>query len=166
MRISYALTVCNEFLEIQRLIDFLLEHKRDQDEIVIVFDSNNGSKSIEEYLRAKSVNGSKFRWYPFSFEGDFSSLKNYLTKNCVGDYIFQIDADELPNWYLMQYLPVILEANNVDALRVPRVNTVKGLTQEHIQKWGWVVDSRGRVNWPDPQWRIYKNNKRKEKQNN
>ena len=58
----------------------------------------------------------------------------------------------------MQYLPAILEANSVDALRVPRVNTVEGLTQEYIQKWRWAVDSRGRVNWPDPQWRIYKNN--------
>ena len=157
MKISYALTVCNEFLEIQRLIDFLLEHKRDQDEIVIVFDYKNGSESVEEYLRSKSVNDSKFRWYPFPFDGDFSALKNYLTKNCVGDYIFQIDADEMPNWYLMQYLPVILESNNVDVLRVPRVNTVSGLTQEHINKWRWIVDSRGRVNWPDPQWRIYKN---------
>jgi len=157
MKISYALTVCNEFLEIQRLIDFLLEHKRDQDEIVIVFDYKNGSESVEEYLRSKSVNDSKFRWYPFPFDGDFSALKNYLTKNCVGDYIFQIDADEMPNWYLMQYLPVILESNNVDVLRVPRVNTVNGLTQEHVNKWGWIVDSRGRVNWPDPQWRIYKN---------
>jgi hypothetical protein len=157
MKISYALTVCNEFLEIQRLIDFLLEHKRDQDEIVIVFDYKNGSKSVEEYLRSESVNDSKFRWYPFPFDGDFSALKNYLTKNCIGDYIFQIDADEMPNWYLMQYLPIILESNNVDVLRVPRVNTVNGLTQEHVNKWGWIVDSRGRVNWPDPQWRIYKN---------
>jgi hypothetical protein len=43
-------------------------------------------------------------------------------------------------------------------LRVPRVNTVKGITQEHIQKWGWIVDNQGRVNWPDLQWRIYANN--------
>jgi hypothetical protein len=158
MKISYAITVCNEFLEIQRLLNFLLENKRDQDEIVIVFDTKNGTSTIEEYLRANSVNDTKFRWYPFPFDGDFSALKNYLTKNCVGDYIFQIDADEVPSLDLMQYLPAILEANSVDALRVPRVNTVEGLTQEHIQKWRWAVDSRGRVNWPDPQWRIYKNN--------
>jgi len=157
MKISYAITVCNEVLEIQRLLNFLLENKRNQDEIVIVFDTTNGTPSIEEYLRANSVNDTKFSWFPYPFEGDFSALKNYLTKNCVGDYIFQIDADEIPNLTLLQYLPAILESNNVDVLRVPRVNTVEGLTQEHIQKWKWVVDSRGRVNWPDPQWRIYKN---------
>ena len=40
---------------------------------------------------------------------------------------------------------------------IPRVNTVQGLTTEHIQKWGWQVNERGWVNWPDYQTRIYKN---------
>jgi hypothetical protein len=40
---------------------------------------------------------------------------------------------------------------------VPRVNTVEGLTPEHIQKWRWNVDDKGWVNWPDYQWRIWKN---------
>jgi len=158
MKISYAITVCNEVLEIQRLLNFLLENKREQDEIVIVFDTTNGSPSIEEYLRANSVNNTKFSWYPYPFQGDFSALKNHLTKNCIGDYIFQIDADEVPSLTLMQYLPIILESNNVDVLRVPRINTVKGITPDHIKKWKWIVDSRGRVNWPDPQWRVYRNN--------
>lgn len=38
MKISYAVTVCDEFIEIQRLLTFLLEHKRPQDEIVIQMD--------------------------------------------------------------------------------------------------------------------------------
>ena len=42
---------------------------------------------------------------------------------------------------------------------VPRVNTVDGLTQDHIQQWGWSVNESGWVNWPDYQWRIYKNSK-------
>ncbi len=33
MKISYAITVCNEFIEIQRLIAFLLKNKRIQDNI-------------------------------------------------------------------------------------------------------------------------------------
>ena len=40
---------------------------------------------------------------------------------------------------------------------VPRVNTVKGLTQEHINKWGWKVTEEGWVNWPDYQTRILQN---------
>ena len=117
------------------------------------------SKQVEEYLRAKSSETyTQFRFIHYHFDGHFANMKNALTEACLGDYIFQIDADEMPNLYLMQYLPVILENNKVDVLRVPRVNTVKGITQEHIQKWGWIVDNHGRVNWPDLQWRIYKNN--------
>ena len=157
MRISYAITVCNELLEIERLLPFLIKNKREQDEIVIFFDTKNGSKSVEDYLRAKSVNTAPFRWLGYHFNGHFANMKNALTEACLGDYIFQIDADEMPTLSLMQYLPAILETNNVDAIRVPRVNTVKGLTTEHIQKWGWIVDNKGRVNWPDLQWRIYRN---------
>ena len=156
MTISYAITVCNEIVEIQRLLSFLLENKRKEDEIVVVFDSVNGSKNIEEYLRAQNVTESKFRWYPFEFKGHFADLKNYLTQQCTGDYIFQIDADEIPHERLIALLPDILHENSVDVIQVPRVNTVEGLTSEHIQKWGWKITNEGWVNWPDYQWRIYK----------
>ena len=36
MKISYAITVCNEFVEIQNLVSFLLENKRTEDEIVVL----------------------------------------------------------------------------------------------------------------------------------
>jgi len=156
MKISYAITVCNELVEIQRLLPFLIENKREVDEIVIFYDTNNGSKSVEDYLRAQSVNATKFKWFGYHFDGHFANMKNALTEACLGDYIFQIDADETPSRYLIQYLPILLNANNVEVLRVPRINTVEGLTTEHIQKWGWIVDNHGRVNWPDLQWRIYK----------
>ena len=157
MTISYAITVCNEIVEIQRLLNFLLENKRKEDEIVVLFDSANGDKNVEEYLRAQNVTESKFRWYPFKFKGHFADLKNYLTLQCTGDYIFQIDADEIPHERLIALLPDILHENPVDVIQVPRVNTVEGLTEEHIQKWGWKITNEGWVNWPDYQWRIYKN---------
>ena len=157
MKISYAVTVCNELLEIERLLPFLLKNKRDIDEIIVFYDTKNGSKSVEEYLRSRSVNKVGFRWMGYHFDGHFANMKNALTEACLGDYIYQIDADEMISEYIMRLLPQILEVNNVDAIRVPRINTVKGLTTEHIQKWKWAVDDKGRVNWPDLQWRIYRN---------
>ena len=156
MKISYAIPVCNELNEIQRLLNFLSKNKRPQDEIVVLYDSVNGSKSVEQYLRAENVAESKFRWHAYEFDGHFANMKNRLTELCTGDFIFQIDADEIPSLHLLTYLPIILENNNVDVLRVPRINTVSGLTLEHINKWGWRVDNKGRVNWPDLQWRIYR----------
>ena len=155
MKISYAITVCNELVEIQRLLSFLIENKRKQDEIVVFYDTNNGIKEVEDYL--KSIEN--IRKISYHFDGHFANLKNALTEACLGNYIFQIDADEMPSSYLMQCLPLLLENNDVDVIRVPRVNTVEGLTEEHIRKWGWVVDNKGRVNWPDLQWRIFKNSK-------
>jgi hypothetical protein len=152
MKLSYAITVCNELVEIQRLLPFLIENKRKQDEIVVFYDTNNGTQEVEDYLKSLK----DIRKIGYYFDGHFANLKNTLTDACLGNYIFQIDADEMPSLYLIQYLPILLENNDVEVLRVPRVNTVKGLTQEHIQKWGWIVDNHGRVNWPDLQWRIYR----------
>ena len=157
MKISYAITVCNELQEIKRLIGYLVEGKRRKDEIVILFDSKNGTKEVEEALDVLNT----IDWYKLHkapFNNHFADWKNLLTSLCTGDYIYQIDADELINENLFEYLPSILEQNKeVDVYRVPRINTVEGLTQEHIQKWGWRVDEKGWVNFPDYQWRIYKN---------
>lgn len=157
MRISYAITVCNEFEEIQRLINFLLKNKRFEDEIVVLYDISKGHEGIEQFLRAKSING-EFAWIPGEFNGHFADWKNKLTSMCSGDWIFQIDADEIPHESLIQYLPEIILSNpENEVIRVPRVNTVFGLTDEYVRQWGWRINEEGWVNWPDFQWRIYKN---------
>ena len=157
MKISYAITVCNEFVEIQRLVNFLLQHKRVQDNIVILYDEANGDPEIEAFLRSHSPN-KEFAWHKGKFNKHFADWKNKLTSLCNGDYIFQIDADEYPSEDLIQTLPEIIELNpEMDIYLVPRVNTVEGLTPEHIAKWGWNVTDTGWVNWPDFQWRIWRN---------
>ena len=157
MIISYAITVMNEFVEIQKLIPFLLKHKRSEDNIVVLFDQKNGDKNVEEYLRAKSING-EISWHGGDFEHHFADWKNKLTSLCTGDYIFQIDADEIPHTSLITALPMILESNpDNEVYLIPRVNTVEGLTQEYINKWRWNVNDNGWINFPDYQWRIWKN---------
>jgi len=157
MKISYAVTVCNELVEIQRLIPYLVANKQINDEVIVLFDSKNGSESVEAFLKENSIND-EFNWFFYSFDGHFANMKNRLTDMCNGDYIYQIDADELPNEYIFKILPQVLQQNDVDVLLVPRINTVEGLTQHHVDKWGWRVDDNGWVNFPDYQWRIYKNN--------
>ena len=158
MKISYAITVKDELIELDKLLFKLLKHKRNKDEIVVVYDETNGSPQIEEYLKAQTVSSSPFRWHAFEFKNNFSELKNYITKQCTGNYIFQIDADEFPHEYLISILPTILESNpETEVYLTPRVNTVEGLTEQHVQKWGWNVNENGWVNFPDYQWRIWKN---------
>ncbi len=158
MKISYAITVCNEYEEIQKLVTFLKENKRVQDEVIILYDQKNGDERVAEWLTKMNIYPNIQFWRGLWFEGHFADWKNKLTSYCTGDYIFQIDADEIPHKYLIDALPGILEENtDLEVLLVPRVNTVEGLTMEHINKWGWHVDINGRVNWPDYQWRIWKN---------
>tara|TARA_Y100001972_G_scaffold45311_1_gene55970 strand:+ start:2761 stop:3393 length:633 start_codon:yes stop_codon:yes gene_type:complete len=160
MKISYAIPVCNEVKEIERLLNFLIENKREEDEIIILYDINNGDIKVEEYLRETSIlNPSLFSWHKYEFDGHFANMKNHLTSLCNGDFIYQIDADELPTKHILESLWAVLNINKeVEVLKVPRINTVEGLTQKHIQKWGWRVNEKGWVNFPDYQWRIYKNN--------
>ena len=158
MKISYAIPVCNELIEITKLLTFLEKHIDKKDEVIILFDSNNGSQSVENYLRAKSVNPTFFQWYPYHFDGHFANMKNHLKSLCTGDWIFQIDADELPHEFLITNLKELLKLNSTtEMFLVPRVNTVEGLTQKHINQWRWNINEKGWVNWPDYQTRIIQN---------
>ena len=163
MKISYAITVCNELEEVKRLVNFLLSNKREQDEIVVLVDiskEDNGELRgwLNETKQSLILKSDPIKIHEDKFQGHFADWKNKFFKICSGDFIFQIDADEIPHTNLIQNLPEVLEHNKVaDMIRVPRVNTVEGLTQEHIQKWGWNVNEKGWVNWADWQMRIYKN---------
>ena len=156
MKISYAITVHNELEELMKLLDFLNNNIREEDEVVIQYDEGGVTDEVLEFLKIKQkIHGYTVVGFPLN--KDFASYKNNLKENCKGDYIFQIDADEIPHEVMIAYLPEVLESNPVDIIFVPRVNTVNGLSQEHIQKWRWNVNENGWVNWPDYQTRIYKN---------
>lgn len=155
MKISYTITVCNELEEVKRLVNFLLSNKREEDEIVVLFDDRNGTQIVKDYLTSIAHQAIVA---VHDFENHFADWKNLLTLYCTGDYIFQIDADELPTEDLINNLPHILELNTeVDVFLVPRINTVEGLTQQHIRQWRWNVNEKGWINFPDYQWRIYRN---------
>ena len=157
MKISYAITVCNELEEIKRLFNFLHQHKRPEDEICVLLDKPKASQELLYHLFLWKEQG-YIILKESEFKGHFADWKNELNRMCSGDYIFQIDADEYPNEYLIESLPEILETNSeVEVYVVPRVNTVEGLTQEHTQRWGWHINENGWVNYPDYQWRIFKN---------
>ena len=159
MVLSYGVTVCNEIVEIERLLRQLLDNKREQDEIVVLYDKANGHEDIPELacsLHAE-YDSPKMEFYQDRFNNHFADWKNKLTSYCTGDYIFQIDADEYLHKNLLVNLPAVLESNpDTEFFWVPRVNTVEGLTQEDIQRWRWNVSDKGWVNYPDMQPRIYK----------
>jgi glycosyltransferase involved in cell wall biosynthesis len=157
--ISYAITACNEHAELERLLEQLDNNIRDIDEVVIQLDTT-ATDEVKAVADKYNVMGSKCEYHRiiFGLNGDFASFKNNLKSHCTRDYIFQIDADEYISENLIIYLQSILDLNpEIELFAVPRINTVEGLTQEHIQKWGWNVNQDGWVNYPDHQTRIFKN---------
>ena len=158
MKISYAITVCNELEEITNLLNFLQTNIKEDDEIVIQYDESTVTDDVLDYLKLMDKMHTNHKVIGFPLNKDFASFKNNLKSHCSKDYIFQIDADEIPHKSLMKNLKPVLEANpTIDLYWVPRVNTVDGITQEHINKWGWGVDDNGWVNFPDYQGRIWRN---------
>lgn len=152
--ISYAICAHNEHVELNYLLNQLGGYIRDVDEIVIQLDVT-ATKEVKEVCKNyPSIN----KIVEFPLNGDFAAFKNNLKNNCIKDYIIQIDADEYFSDNLILSLPYILELNpEIELFVVPRINTVEGLTEEHIKKWGWYVNEKGWVNYPDNQTRIIKN---------
>ena len=161
MKISYAIPVCNEHEELERLLDFLVKNLRKEDEIVVQCDQGNTTPEVYEVLslfQAPNEYINPLTVIEFPLNGNFASFKNNLTENCTGDWIFQLDADEYPNEYLFTAIPWMIENNpEVEAFWLARINTVSGITQDHINKWGWQVNDRDWINFPDYQMRLYKN---------
>ena len=156
MKISYSILTHNESDSLMKLIDFLVKYKDDEDEIVILDDFSDSEDTKKILDATVSIYEIKFEQrYLFK---DFAGQKNYLRKMCTGDYIFNLDADEMPNKWLIKNIKEILRSNTtIDLYWVPRVNTVKGLTDNHIGMWNWRVNKKGWVNWPDWQGRIWRN---------
>jgi len=169
MKISYAILCSTELEETKRLVNFLLENKNKNDEIVVVRDSgwnNVGVKPdrilLHEFLSDLEID-KKIVYEEYLFENNFSAIKNYLNSLCTGDYIFQLDADEeVSTTFISQVHDILLSNPGIELFWVPRINIVNGLTDEHVKKWGWRVTTHSMtkeqvVNYPDYQGRLYKN---------
>lgn len=155
--ISYAILACNEHQELNTLLTKLYDKIRPDDEVIVLLDTDNFTKEVEDICK-KYMSLNNFKYYNNPLNKDFANQKNELKKLCTKDWIFNIDADEYLPDLLIDNINDILELNaDVDLIAVPRVNKVIGLTQDHINKWGWRVDALDRVNYPDFQLRIFKN---------
>ena len=155
MKISYSILTHNETKSLEKLLRFLVKWKADGDEIVILDDHSDDEKTkqiLDFYVSAKDI-----IYEQRSLNNDYATQKNYLKSMCSGDYSFNLDADEMISRWLIKNIHGILEDNQIDLIYLPRINTVEGLTQQHIQQWGWNVNEEGWINFPDWQGRVFKN---------
>jgi hypothetical protein len=157
MKVSFAITVSTEYDEIKKLIPFLIENKRVNDEIVVLYDSKNGDENVLNFLLEFNKLPNVQVWSSGSFDNHFADWKNKLNSYCDGDYIFQLDADEMLNETMVKNIDQFIDLNKeIDLFYFPRINTVDGITDEHVKEWRWKLDEQKRINFPDYQGRLYR----------
>jgi len=161
MGISFAVTAYNEHEELEQLLKQLSQIVKDSDEIVIQLDN----KATEEVIKVtdsffeKNKDRISIKKTFFGLNNHFANFKNNLKEHCSKDWIFQIDADETLSETFCTIIHQVLDVNEeIDLIAVPRVNIVKGLTENDVIQWGWRLNNQGWVNWPDNQHRIFRNN--------
>lgn len=162
MKISYGITVHNEAEELNRLLEILIHKTNSEDEIIICDDYSDEKTQdvITSWVQQYAHEDMKtIKVYQRKLDSDFAAHKNSVIENSNGDYVFHFDADEYPHEVLLSQIKQIVEMNEVDLIWVPRVNTVDGITQQHIEKWRWRVSEKGWINYPDYQARIFRRDK-------
>ena len=89
---------------------------------------------------------------------NFQINSNFHIEKATGEYIFGLDADEMPQETLIKGLKKIISESDVDILWIPRINIHPGSTQAFTKKMNFPVNENGWINWPDYQGRVYRNN--------
>ena len=155
MRISFALLCHNEDESLQTLMGQLLVPRQYEYEIIIVHDVDKPRTSeVIEYYRK---NRPDIKLYERPLNNDYAAQKNFMTEKCSGDYIINPDADELFPEYLLENIHLIIEQNDTECIWLPRTNIVNGMTPELAPRFGFRLNEKGWINWPDFQSRVYKN---------
>ncbi|GAA4902868.1 glycosyltransferase [Mucilaginibacter defluvii] len=154
--VSYGITVHNEYQELEKLLEFLLSNIDNNDEIMVLQDVSQKDEATTKVINRYK---DRIKHIEAKLNNDFGTFKNYLIQNASCKYLFQIDADELPQQHLVKSIKkIIFKKRKYDCYLVPRINVVNGLTPEHTKKWGWNVNEKGFINFPDYQLRILKLN--------
>ncbi len=161
MKISYLVTCSTESDTLDRLLSLLISYTDNLNEVVVLYDiskkndvtTNIISKYISEHVKLVEYN----------LNNDYGSFKNYGITQCSGDWIYQLDGDELPSEYLLgdNLVELINSNQSIEAYAFPRINDFKGVTDVHAKQWGWRLTTsptlnRPLVNYPDYQFRLYK----------
>lgn len=140
IKVSYTILTHNETESLRNLIALLNAHKTMWDEIVIVDDYSDNLETIK--ILGWAQDDIKAKVFRNQLKGDFSQQKNFANSHCTSDYIFNIDADEIfPDFFMKNYKEILFVNPEVEMYRLPRINTVEGITLSHIERWRWQISS-------------------------
>jgi glycosyltransferase involved in cell wall biosynthesis len=136
MKLSYLITCHDETTTLENLLSRLDGFIGDNDDEIVIITDNPTKETSDILYNWTGV--PKINAYEHNLNNNYSEHKNIGSSRCTGDYILQIDGDELPTETLLINLKDIIEANpDTEVFWIPRVNDFKGVTDEHAKQWGW-----------------------------
>lgn len=138
IKVSYTILTHNEVDTLSTVLNHIQKHKTMWDEVIIVDDYSDNLETIK--ILSWAEHELEFKVFRNKLNGDFAQQKNFAASKCTNEYIFNIDADELMTDFFMEHYKEILHLNSdVEMYRLPRLNTVEGLTLNHIERWRWNI---------------------------
>ena len=154
MKITYSIQVCNESRELFSLLSFLKKSIDwdGGDEIDVVVDKDNKTDKVDLVL---GYFKDDINVYEREFD-NFCNLGKYHTEVAKGDWIFYIDADEMPQYHLIDDIKRIINDSQADIVYIPRINIHPGSTKEWLKEMNFQENQVGFINWPDMQGRLYR----------
>lgn len=153
MKITYTIQVCNESRELYSLLNFLTKVIDDEDEINVVLDIDHSTEKVERVLDHFNDRINVLK-RPFD---SFSKNSQFHADSANGEYIFLIDADEMPQELLIKNVKRIINESKAEIIFIPRINIHPGITNDFIDFYDLKLNDFGWINWPDMQGRIWKN---------
>ena len=154
MKLSYAITVCNESRDLFSLVSFLLKVKDEEDEINILIDTAHVTDNVRNVIKHF---GNKVVTCERDFDGNFSEHRNFHLSQCSGDYIFIIDPDEMPKEKLIKCIKKAVKDSGADLIMIPRINIHPGFTPQFLEKCTFKTNELDWINWPDYICRVFPN---------
>lgn len=152
MKLTYTIQVCNESRELFSLLGLLTRVIDDEDEINVVADSNNITDKVERVLEHFKDRINVFK-RPFDV---FHENAQFHIEKATGDYIFGMDADEMPQEKLIKNIKKVIKETGAEIIAIPRINIHPDITEKDAKDFGFNINEVGFINWPDYQMRIYK----------
>jgi hypothetical protein len=132
----------------------LLKVKDAEDNVIVVVDSLHTTDKVARVI-------DHFKDLITVYERPFDTfIKNaqFHIEKATGDYVFSIDADEMPQEALIRNFKKVLTDTGADVVWIPRINIHPGGTQEFFQEYKFHVNENSWINWPDYQGRLFKKN--------
>jgi len=156
--ISYLVTCKNTGFKLQFLLEKLYKYSQNN-ECIILDDYSDDSDTLQ--VLNNTSDNTFFKVHKHKLDRNYSEHKNYGKSFCKGEYVFQIDDDELPSETLLESLKEIIALNpTIDLFWIPRINDFKGVNNQNSAQWGWKLtpyEDRFIVNFPDLQGRLFRN---------